>query len=125
GAAVARPEVLPVMVGVSVLFVLMDVTLERLIGSWLEKILAKRRTRELFIALFVFSMVSLNFLNPLMQRYGREASPKIMEYLPYMAWLPGSLAGSAVAGAVRGDLPATLLGMTGLLVWLGVTSALL
>src|SRR5208337_2444458 len=42
GAAVARPEVLPVMAGVSLLFVLMNVTLERLIGSWLEKILAKR-----------------------------------------------------------------------------------
>jgi len=53
GAAVARPEVLPVMAGVSVLFVLMNVTLERLIGSWLEKILAKRKTRELFIGLFV------------------------------------------------------------------------
>ena len=125
GAAVARPEVLPVMVGVSVLFVLMNVTLERLIGSWLEKILAKRKTRELFIGLFVLSMVSLNFLNPLLQRYGRAASPKILDYLPYLAWLPGSLAGSAVAGAVRGDSRAILFGTAGLSAWLGVTSGLL
>ncbi|HKM83067.1 MAG TPA: hypothetical protein VJY15_19175 [Candidatus Acidoferrum sp.] len=125
GAAVARPEALPVMAGVSVLFVLINVTLERLIGSWLEKILAKRKTRELFIGLFVLSMVSLNFLNPLLQRYGRAASPKILEYLPYLAWLPGSLAGSAVAGSVRGDPRAILLGMAGLCVWLGVTSGLL
>jgi len=125
GTAVARPDVLPVMAGVSAMFVLMNVTLERLIGSWLEKILAKRKTRELFIGLFVLSMVSLNFLNPLLQRYGRAASPKILEYLPYLAWLPGSLAGSAVAGAVRADLRAILLGMAGLLVWLGVTSGLL
>ncbi len=125
GAAIALPGVLPVMAAVSVLFVLMNVTLERLIGSWLEKILAKRKTRELFIGLFVLSMVSLNFLNPVLQRYGRAASPKILEYLPYLAWLPGSLAGSAVAGAVHGDPRATLLGTAGLFVWLGVTSGLL
>ncbi|HYW65143.1 MAG TPA: hypothetical protein VFB10_00420 [Candidatus Dormibacteraeota bacterium] len=125
GAAVARPEVLPVMAAVSVLFVLINVTLERLIGSWLEKILARRKTRELFIGLFVLSMVSLNFLNPVLQRYGRAASPKILEYLPYLAWLPGSLAGSAVAGAVHGDPRAFLLGTAGLFVWLVVTSGLL
>jgi len=113
GAAVARPEVLPVMAGVSVLFVLMNVTLERLIGSWLEKILAKRKTRELFIGLFVLSLVSLNFLNPVLQRYGNAAQPKILEYLPYLAWLPGSLAGSAVAGSVRGDPRAILMGAGG------------
>ncbi|MFI5097231.1 MAG: hypothetical protein ACHQT6_04580 [Candidatus Acidiferrales bacterium] len=125
GAAMARPEVLPVMLAVSVLFVLMNVTLERLIGSWLEKILTKRKTRELFIGLFVLSMVSLNFLNPVLQRYGTAARPKFMEYLPYVAWLPGSLAGSAVAGSVHGDLPAILWGTAGLFVWLGVTSGFL
>ncbi len=125
GAAMVRPEVLPVMLAVSVLFVLMNVTLERLIGSWLEKILAKRKTRELFIGLFVLSMVSLNFLNPVLQRYGTAARPKILEYLPYLAWLPGSLAGSAVAGSVHGDFPAILLGTAGLFVWLGVTSGFL
>jgi len=125
GAAMARPEVLPVMAGVSVLFVLMNVTLERLIGSWLEKILAKRKTRELFIGLFVLSMVSLNFLNPVLQRYGNAARPRILEYLAYLDWLPGSLAGSAVAGSVHGDLRAILLGAAGLFVWLGVTSGFL
>lgn len=125
GAARARPEVLPVMVVVCVLFVLMNVTLERLIGSWLEKILAKRKTRELFIGLFVLCMVSLNFLNPVLQRYGNAARPKFLEYLPYLAWLPGSLAGNAVAGSVRGDMRAILLGAAGLVVWLGVTSGFL
>jgi ABC-2 type transport system permease protein len=125
GAVLARPEVLPVMAGVSVLFVLMNVTLERLIGSWLEKILARRRTRELFVGLIVLSMVSMNFLNPIMQRYGRGTLPRIRQYLPYLTWLPGSLAGRAVAGAVHRDLRAVLLGMVGLFAWLGVTSGLL
>src|SRR2546427_8882288 len=36
-------------------------------GSWLERLLARRRTRELFLGLFVLSMISLNFLSPLMR----------------------------------------------------------
>ena len=46
----------------------MNVTLERLIGSWLERVLARRRSREIFLALFILFAVSVQFLNPLLQR---------------------------------------------------------
>src|SRR2546429_7528318 len=68
GATVAKPGVLPPMLLIVAAFMLLNVTLERLIGSWLERLLARRRTRELFLGLFVLSMISLNFLSPLMQR---------------------------------------------------------
>jgi ABC-2 type transport system permease protein len=123
--AATRWELLPAMLGVSLIFVLLNVTLERLLGSWVEKILAKRRTRELFLALFVLSMVSLNFLNPLMQRYGKSLAPKVTEFVSYIAWLPGSLAGAAVAGAAKSDLHHVLVGTAGLFCWLGVLSGLL
>ncbi|MGB7025947.1 MAG: hypothetical protein WBD72_01530, partial [Candidatus Acidiferrum sp.] len=53
GATIANSAVLPAMLVVCVLFVLMNITLERLIGSWLERILARRRSREIFFALFI------------------------------------------------------------------------
>ena len=124
GAARARADVVPAMAIASALFVLVNVSMERLVGSWLEKILAKRRTREVFLGLFILSMVSLNFLSPLMQQYGQSARPRILVLLPYISWLPGSLAGNAVAAAAMGNhrfLSAT----AGLLVWLVVTSGLL
>src|ERR1700757_1244602 len=40
GAARAQLSIVPIMLLVSALFVLVNVTLERLIGSWLEKLLA-------------------------------------------------------------------------------------
>jgi len=43
GAGVANPAVLPAMLLISALFLLMNVTLGRLIGSWLERVLARRR----------------------------------------------------------------------------------
>jgi ABC-2 type transport system permease protein len=125
GAASARASVLPAMLVVSLLFVLVNVTMERLVGSWLEKLLAKRRTRELMMGLFVLSMVSLNFLNPAFRRWGGGARPRILEYLPYFSWLPGSLAGNAVAASADADQRGVFLGVAGLLAWVGVVSALL
>lgn len=125
GAASARASVVPAMLLVSVLFVVLNVTMERLVGSWLEKLLAKRRTRELFMGLFVLSMVSLNFLSPAVRKWGQGARPWILEHIPYLNWLPGSLAGNAVAAAAGADQRGVLLGVAGLLAWMGVASAML
>jgi ABC-2 type transport system permease protein len=125
GAAVAHPGVLPAMLLVVAAFVLLNVTLERLVGSWLERLLSRRRARELFLALFVLSMISLNFLTPLMNRYGAAVRPVVLRLLPYFAWFPPSLAGRAVASASQLHSAGFLLGSTGLLLFLLVFSAFL
>jgi ABC-2 type transport system permease protein len=124
--AVGRVQLLPVMMLASLLFILVNVTLERLIGSWLEKIFANRRARELLVGLFVLSMVSMNFLNPALQRWGDYGTrPKIVHLVPYLSWLPGTLVGNALAAASDANSQALLLTVGGLLVWLGATSGLL
>lgn len=124
--AVGRVQLLPVMALASVLFVLVNVTLERLIGSWLERIFANRRARELLVGLFVLSMVSMNFLNPALQKWGgREMQPRILHLISYFSWLPASLTGSAVAAASNGDSQRLAITVAGLLVWFGATSGLL
>src|SRR5437016_8946445 len=96
GATAAKPGVLPAMLLIVAAFMLLNGTIERLIGSWLERLLARRRTRELFLGLFILSMVSLNFVSPLMQRYGASARPAFLGLLPYFAWFPPSLAGHSL-----------------------------
>lgn len=124
--AVGRVELLPVMALASLLFVLVNVTLERLIGSWLERIFANRRAREVLVGLFVLSMVSMNFLNPALQKWGgRETQPNILHLIPYFSWLPASLPGNAVDAASNGDFQGLAFTFAGLLVWLGATSGLL
>jgi len=125
GATVAKPGILPAMVLIVTVFVLFNVTLERLIGSWLEKLLSRRRTREIFLGLFVLSMISLNFINPLLQRYGAEARPLVMRLLPYFVVFPPSLAGRAVAAVSQLHPAAFLLAAGGLLLYLLFFSALL
>ena len=124
--AVGRVQLLPVMTVASLLFVLVNVTLERLVGSWLERILAKRRARELLVGLFVLSMVSMNFLNPALQRWGDHGTrPRIVHLVPYFSWMPGSLTGNALAAASDGDSQGLVLTVAGLFVWLAATSGLL
>jgi ABC-2 type transport system permease protein len=124
--AVGRVQLLPAMIVVSLLFVLVNVTLERLIGSWLEKIFANRRARELLVGLFVLSMVSMNFLNPALQRWGDHGTrPRIVQLFWYLSWLPGSLAGNTLAAASDADSRALVLTLGGLLAWLVATSGLL
>lgn len=125
GVASARLSIAPIVIVVGALFILLNATMERLVGSWLEKLLAKRRTRELFVGLFVLAMVSMNFLNPALHKWGQGARPKIMHLVPYLSWLPGSLAGSAVDGTAMANSRELLTGLAGLVAWTGVLSVLL
>ena len=125
GAAAAKPGVLYAMVLVVALFALLNVTLERLIGSWLERLLARRRTRELFFALFILGMVSLNLINPMVQRYGSLLRPLAQRMIPYVAWLPPSLAGQAIAGAAQLHVAGFVFDSLGLLVYSLAFSVLL
>lgn len=123
--AVAKPGVLPAMLLVAALFLLLCVTLERLVGSWLERLLSRRRTRELFFALFVLSMVSLNLINPIVNRYGALLRPLALRIIPYFSWLPPSLAGRAIAAAAQSHFGGFILGSAGLLVYAAVFSVFL
>lgn len=125
GAAAARPQVVPALLIVNLVFVLMNVNLERLIGSWLERLLARRRTRELFFGLFILSMVSLQFISPLVQRYGDSARPSLHITLPYLAPFPGSLAGRAVASAAANQYGDFFIDLAGLSLYVLLFAGLL
>lgn len=125
GAAAAKPAVLPAMLLVVALFVLLNVTLERLVGSWLERLLSRRRTRELFFVLFILSMVSLNLIEPVTRRYGAILGPLAQRIFPYFSWLPPSLAGKAIASVAQAHFGGLLLGCAGLLLYGAVFSLFL
>jgi ABC-2 type transport system permease protein len=125
GAASVRPDLLPTLLPVAVVFVLMNVTLERLIGSWLERLLARRRTREIFFALFILSMVSLQFVSPAIERYGDSAKPSLTFRLSYVSPLPPSLAAHAISSAVSGNFAGILAGVAGVSFYLLLFSVFL
>ncbi len=125
GATAAMPGVLPAMLLIVAMLVLFNVMVERLIGSWMERLLSRRRAREIFLALFVLSMVSLQFLTPFFERYGAAARPVFLRFVPYFAWFPPSLAGRALAAVAQLRPAEFLLTSAAFLFYLLVLSALL
>ena len=125
GAAAANPALLPAMLLVVVLFVLLNVALERLLGSWMERLLARRRSREFFFAGFILVMVSLQLLGPLLNRYGDSAEPWLVRVLPYIAYFPASLAGKSVGAASAGNYGEFALAAAGIACYAAFFGALL
>ena len=112
--AIANISLLPAMLLTCALFVTVNVTLERLVGSWVEKILSKRRSREVFLGLFVMLIVSVQFLNPILQKYGSSAKPGAEKVAHYAELFPGSLAGKTLGGAATRNSTSTVVGTAGL-----------
>lgn len=122
---VAQPIAVPVMLVVCLLFVALNITIERLVGAWVEKLLAKRRSREFFFTLFILAMISLQFLNPFLQRYSRSIVPVLRHWVPYLWVLPSSFAGDAVARFVDHQWAAAVLKLLGLVLYFLLFSAFL
>ena len=124
GAALARPDLIPTLLLVVLAFGVTNLLLARLISSWLERLLARRRTREALIALFLLSMFSLQFFGLAGDRWGRNAAPIAIKISPFLRPLPPGLASSSISNAFDGRplpalLPASLLGAYGVLfAWL-------
>ena len=125
GTAAARSSAVPAMLVACALFTMLNVTIERLLGAWLEKLLAKRRSREVIFTIFILCMISLQFLHPLMQRHGREIEAISSRVMPYLWILPSSFAGNFVMQAGSGEWTGALGQLGGLVVYVAVFSALL
>ncbi|HKF26457.1 MAG TPA: hypothetical protein VKB24_10780, partial [Candidatus Acidoferrum sp.] len=69
GTLASRPDLAPAMLLACALFAGLNLTLERFLGALLEKLLSKRRSRETLFGIFILGMVSLQFLNPLLQKH--------------------------------------------------------
>ena len=127
GVGIARLALLPQVVLVVVLFIWMNITLERLLSSWLERLLARRRTRELLFGLFILLSVSAQFLRPAIIHYteGAHAPVSLQRLVSYLSPFPPSLAGAAVIAAGEGHWLQFLTSVGSLLIYILILSALL
>src|SRR5207249_1325715 len=98
---------------------------ERLTGSWFERLLAQRRTRELFFAIFILLMISVQLIGPFLNRYGDAAAPWAIRLLPYLSFLPPALVGKVIVAAATKDLRGVFLNLGAICLYVVLFSALL
>lgn len=106
-----------------------NILLGRAIFAWVERWLARRRTRELLGIVFFLFIISFQFIGPLMGRYGHHAHPGAAKFfellLPLERLLPPGLAATAIAGSATGEFPLAMGAFLLLIVYQVATGSLL
>jgi ABC-2 type transport system permease protein len=115
GISMARPDLRWWAALALVCSALMNLLFNRMLFSWLERLLAKRRTREVVTALFILFFVCLQFSGMILQRWGPALKSTLESSAGVWRALPPALAGTAIEHASDGDSVAALI-TTGLLV---------
>ncbi|MGA7918268.1 MAG: hypothetical protein WCA38_01270 [Candidatus Acidiferrales bacterium] len=105
GIAVANFQYFLLALPVLFLFGAFNILLSQMVYTWVERWLARRRSREILGFVFLFFIISFQFIGPLASRYGLKAHRHIAQItgqtLPIERLLPPGLAASAIAQAVQ------------------------
>ena len=103
GIGLARPTLL-LWAGLVLLgFAMVNLLIMQMVFAWVERWLARRRTREILGVLFILLMLSLQLIGPLMEHFGRRSRPArwVEPLRTTQALFPPGLAADAIAQAAR------------------------
>ncbi len=121
GIGLAAPRLLPWAALVLLTFALVNILLSRMIFAWIERWLARRRTREILGILFFLIIVGIQFIEPLTERYGRRVGPGVMRHAQQVSSLqrpfPPALAADAIARPSAGQFSTGVLAFVLLALW--------
>ena len=105
GIGFARPTLLLWAGLVLLAFALVNLLIMQMVFAWVERWLARRRTREILGVLFILLMLSLQLIGPLMEHFGRRSRPEMTRWIELLrttqALFPPCLAADAIAQAAR------------------------
>lgn len=113
GILLARPELAPWLLLVAPAFLLANLLLSRMVFAWLERLLAKRRAREIAFVIFLLAVFAFQGTMMTMDRWGGQAGELLQEALRWTRALPPGLAGDTLLAAVRGEPAGAILSTLG------------
>jgi ABC-2 type transport system permease protein len=91
------------------LFAAFNILFARMIFAWIERWLARRRTREVLGFVFFLFIIALQFIGPLINHFTRHGDPHVAEYaaqaLPLERLSPPGLAAAYLSSASASDIP--------------------
>jgi ABC-2 type transport system permease protein len=92
-----------------VVFALFNTLLARMIFAWIERWLARRKTREIIGVAFFLFIIGMQFVGPLVNHFSRHRNPNVAhaatQALPLERILPPGLAASFLAAAQVNEIP--------------------
>lgn len=128
GLVVAQPDAVVGITLAILLFAVFNVLLTRMIFAWIDRWLAQRRTREIMGAVFLFLMLSLQLINPLVRHYKGHAPPVDERTLRTVeraqSFLPPGMTASVIHFSLTGHVTESLPPAGGLVLY-GAAAGLL
>jgi ABC-2 type transport system permease protein len=104
GILMARPALALWAAPVMLVFAAMNLALGRTIFAWLDRWLARRRTREVVTFFILILAISGQFIGAFAARWSRGAAPTLMRLAPLVRFLPPGLAGRSLAFVAKGHI---------------------
>lgn len=110
GVGIADPGLFPWAVVLLATFGALNILLARMIFAWIERWLARRKTREILGIVFLLFIISVQFIGPIMGRYGNHRGQHSRVVIPGIAvnlihaekFTPPGLIGAALSAASNG-----------------------
>jgi ABC-2 type transport system permease protein len=111
GVGIAAPRLFAWAVLALATFGALNILLARAIFAWIERWLARRKSREILGIVFFLFIISFQFIGPVVTHYGahgrRRARPAVpglaVNLLPAEKFSPPGLVGAALGAASRGN----------------------
>lgn len=129
GIGLARPSILLWTMAVLAVFAILNILIGRMIFAWVERWLARRRTREILGVVFFLFIISFQFIGPLVNHFGAGPRPEmgrvVSQLLPLERLLPPGLAAAAIAEATQSKFSTALVSLAQLFTYLAAIAWLL
>ena len=107
GIAWASPVLFLSAALVLLLFAIFNILLARALFTWVERWLARRKSREIMAVFVLFVIIGFQFIGPLVRHFGNRSQPAFsrvaVQALPIERLLPPGLAGQTIAQSFRGE----------------------
>lgn len=112
GVSTAQLSLLPVTLVALVTYAIFNLLLMQTVFAWLERWLARRRTREILGMLFILLMLSLQFIGPMTQRMQKKPQPELKHAVDlavrFQGGLPPGMAAAVIARASQSQYGAAM-----------------
>jgi ABC-2 type transport system permease protein len=118
GVGIADPALLPWAVLLLATFGALNILLARVIFAWIERWLARRKSREILGLVFLVLIIGIQFIGPVLGRYHAHHGTRARPVIPGVAlnlvaaeeFTPPGTVGAALGAASRGN-PGIALGL--------------
>jgi ABC-2 type transport system permease protein len=117
GISIARPDLALWMALVLCASILMNLLFNRMVFTWLDRLLAKRRSREIMVVVFMLFVIAIQFSQFLFRQEGSRIAHALTRWMPVLTMLPPGRVAAGLVAAFQGRAADAFIATGGVLLY--------